>query len=103
MVGVPGRVIHHHDDVQKKRHETAQKLGFDAYGATSDAPDPVATAINKMLDHIHAMDEKMETMCGALKQFGAEIDVTNLPDLGSCSISTAAQSDADEPEKIETN
>ena len=56
-----------------------------------------------MLDHIHAMDEKMETMCGALKQFGAEIDVTNLPDLGSCSISTATQNEGDEPEKIETN
>ena len=103
VVGVPGRVIHHHDDAQKKRDEIAQKLGFDAYGATRDAPDPVATAINKMLDHIHAMDEKMEAMCGALKQFGAEIDVTNLPDLGSCSISTTAQNESDEPEKIETN
>jgi serine O-acetyltransferase len=103
VVGVPGRVIHHQDDVQEKRDAIAQKLGFDAYGATRDAPDPVATAINKMLDHIHAMDEKMEAMCGALKQFGAEIDVSNLPDLGSCNISTTAQNDGDEPEKIETN
>ena len=64
----------------------------------------MATAINKMLDHIHAMDEKMETMCGALKQFGAEIDVSNLPDLGSCSISTTGADDGDDDaEKIETN
>jgi serine O-acetyltransferase len=103
VVGVPGRVIHRHDGTQQKRDEMAQKLGFDAYGATSDAPDPVATAINKMLDHIHAMDEKMETMCGALKQFGAEIDVTTLPDLGSCSISTATNNKAEDVEKIETN
>lgn len=103
VVGVPGRVIHHHDDTQQRRDAIAQKLGFDAYGATRDAPDPVATAINKMLDHIHAMDEKMEVMCGALKQFGAEIDVSNLPDLGSCSITTSAQDEGDEPEKIETN
>jgi hypothetical protein len=48
------------------------------------------------------MDEKMETMCGALKQFGAETDVTNLPDLGSCSLSTSAPDDEDEAEKIET-
>jgi len=80
----------------------AQKLGFDAYGATRDAPDPVATAINKMLDHIHAMDEKMEIMCGALKQFGAEIDVDKLPDLGSCSIATSAEV-TDDAEKIESN
>jgi serine O-acetyltransferase len=103
VVGVPGRVIHHHDDAQKKRDEIAQKLGFDAYGATRDAPDPVATAINKMLDHIHAMDAKMEVMCGALKQFGAEIDVAKLPDLGDCSITTSAKDKGDEPEKIETN
>jgi len=103
VVGVPGRVIHHqHDEDQKKRNEIAQKLGFDAYGATSDAPDPVATAINKMLDHIHVMDEKMETMCAALKQFGAEIDVSNLPDLGSCSLSSSADEN-DEADKIETN
>ena len=104
VVGVPGRVIHQHDEDQKKRNEIAEKLGFDAYGATRDAPDPVATAINRMLDHIHAMDEKMEVMCGALKQFGAEIDVSKLPDLGSCSISTNTDDDdSDEAEKIETN
>lgn len=102
VVGVPGRVIHHHDDEHVKRVKTAQKLGFDAYGATRDAPDPVATAINKMLDHIHVMDEKMETMCGALKQFGAEIDVSNLPDLGSCSI-TSTVIEEDDVEKIEPN
>jgi len=103
VVGVPGRVIHHHDDDQIKRDALAEKLGFDAYGATRDAPDPVATAINKMLDHIHAMDEKMETMCGALKQFGAEIDVKKLPDLDSCSISTDGSDEGDEADKIETN
>lgn len=103
VVGVPGRVIHHHDDAQIKRDAIAQKLGFDAYGATQDAPDPVATAINKMLDHIHVMDEKMEIMCAALKQFGTEIDVTNLPDLGSCSLSGGNDKEADDVEKIETN
>ena len=49
------------------------------------------------------MDEKMETMCGALKQFGAEIDVTNLPDLGSCSLSSTVPDEDDDAEKIETN
>lgn len=104
VVGVPGRVIHRHDDAQIKRNEYAEKLGFDAYGATRDAPDPVATAINKMLDHIHAMDDRMEKMCGALKQFGAEIDVSTLPDLDSCSISTTtADESTEDVDKIETN
>jgi serine O-acetyltransferase len=101
VVGVPGRVIHHQDDAEEKRNATAEKLGFDAYGATRDAPDPVATAINKMLDHIHVMDEKMETMCGALKQFGAEIDVSRMPDLDECTIATSTHDDADDAGKIE--
>ncbi len=103
VVGVPGRVIHRHGETQQKRDAVAQKLGFDAYGATRDAPDPVATAINKMLDHIHVMDEKMETMCVALKQFGVEIDASTLPDLGSCAISNSAEDDSNNAEKIETN
>lgn len=102
VVGVPGRIVHHKTEDHKKRQAMAEKMGFDAYGATQDAPDPVATAINKMLDHIHAMDEKMEVMCGALKQFGAEIDVSKLPDLGSCSISSNSDDLDEEKDKIET-
>jgi len=103
VVGVPGRLVRREQpqdaEGQEKREAIAEKMGFDAYGATREAPDPVATAINRMLDHIHAMDEKMETMCGALKQLGTEIDVTNLPDLGPCNI--ASSEDGDEPKKIE--
>ena len=102
VVGVPGRVVHQKDEDQKKRDAIAEKMGFEAYGATKDAPDPIATAINRMLDHIHAMDDKMEKMCGALKQLGTEIDVTNLPDLGSCEIKSNQADPDEEAEKIET-
>jgi serine O-acetyltransferase len=103
VVGVPGRLVrreqHQDAESQQKREAIAEKMGFDAYGATKEAPDPVATAINRMLDHIHAMDQKMENMCAALKQLGTEIDVTNLPDLGPCNISSTAQDG--EAQKIE--
>jgi serine O-acetyltransferase len=105
VVGVPGRLVRKQEkpdrEAQQKRHATAEKLGFDAYGATRDAPDPVATAINRMLDHIHVMDEKMETMCGAIKHLGIEIDTSNLPDLGPCEIHSAEKEQDIEPEKIE--
>jgi serine O-acetyltransferase len=105
VVGVPGRLVRKHDAAEKrtaeKRNATAEKLGFDAYGATREAPDPVATAINRMLDHIHIMDERMQSMCAALKQLGTEIDVSNLPDLGPCEIDSVETSEAAEPEKIE--
>jgi hypothetical protein len=45
------------------------------------------------------MDEKMENMCAALKQLGTEIDVSNLPDLGPCNISSSIQDD--DVQKIE--
>ncbi len=104
VVGVPGRLVRHKEEPhenQEKRDATAEKLGFDAYGATKEAPDPVATAINSMLDHIHVMDEKMLTMCAALKQLGMEVDVSNLPDLGPCDISPSGKDDDQKPEKIE--
>ncbi len=106
VVGVPGRLVRKHDAVdekaEKKRHATAEKLGFDAYGATREAPDPVASAINSMLDHIHVMDEKMLMMCAALKHLGTEIDVSNLPDLGPCEIHSVEKAEDGEPEKIES-
>ena len=69
----------------------AKKMGFDAYGVVQDAPDPVATAINCMLDHIHVMDEKMERMCKSLKALDAELDDIQLPSLGALEIQTESR------------
>ena len=105
VVGVPGRLVRKHDtadtEAEQQRHATAEKLGFDAYGATREAPDPVATAINRMLDHIHVMDEQMANMCAALKQLGMEVDVSILPDLGPCEMLSDEAAREAEPEKIE--
>lgn len=99
VIGVPGRVIERDksDEAASRRAETAKKMGFDAYGVVQDAPDPVATAINCMLDHIHVMDEKMERMCKSLKALDAELDDIQLPKLGHLEIDT--QSDENESER----
>ncbi|MBK1643815.1 serine O-acetyltransferase [Thiocapsa imhoffii] len=71
VVGVPGRIIEPPQDAaSQRRADTAKRIGFDAYGATRDAPDPVANAINRMLDHIHHMDQRMERMSQALELNG---------------------------------
>ncbi|VAW73478.1 Serine acetyltransferase [hydrothermal vent metagenome] len=94
VIGVPGRVIERNvSDKADQRAKTAKKMGFDAYGVAQDAPDPVATAINCMLDHIHAMDEKMDRMCKALKAMDAELDDIQLPKLGALEIKTESTSD----------
>jgi len=97
VVGVPGQVVKAKvkqaaSSEDKRRHATAKKLGFDAYGATSDAPDPVAHAINSLLDHVHVMDSKMTAMCDSIKQLDAGFNDVRLPDLGDCGIGKSDES-----------
>jgi len=97
VVGVPGRIISmvetdKEKSKEKSRKEMAEKIGFDAYGMHDEMPDPVANAINNMLDHMHSTDKKLEEMCGAIKGLGAEIVEMQLPDLGPCEISSAVSS-----------
>ncbi|MDH5228824.1 MAG: serine O-acetyltransferase [Gammaproteobacteria bacterium] len=99
VVGVPGRTVMREKvetDVSKRREAIAKKMGFDSYGTTQDMPDPVARAVNGMLDHIHAMDQRLESMCKAIKALGAEIDDSKLPDLENCEISSSESDTKDE-------
>ncbi len=92
VVGIPGRVVSRKvDEHAERRRAIAEKIGFDAYGTTQDMPDPVANAINCMLDHIHAMDSKMEEMCKGLKALGAELGDVPVPPLGSCEIRNSSE------------
>jgi len=87
VVGVPGRLVKAiHVEPDEKRQAIARKMGFDAYGTTKDMPDPVATAVNGILDHIHAMDQRLEDMCRSMKALGAEIAELDLPDIDSCAL-----------------
>ena len=84
VVGIPGRVVKQAtapDEHDERRRAFAKKIGFDAYGASQDMPDPVANAIDRMLDHIHAMDSKLEMLCNALKKADIEIKDMPLPEL----------------------
>jgi len=86
VVGVPGRLVSAPHEPDEKRQAIAKKMGFNAYGATRDMPDPVATAVNGILDHIHVMDRRLEDMCKGLKDLGAEVGDLNLPDLETCAL-----------------
>ena len=89
VVGVPGRLVERTTvpkEMAPHRVELARKMGFDAYGMSKDMPDPVANAINCMLDHIHASDKRAERMCQALKDMGAKLPDAELPSLASCEV-----------------
>ena len=75
--------------VVKDVPENATVVGIHGHNVTSSSmPDPVASAIDVMLDHIHAMDTQMQNMCKSLKSLGSELDIVKLPDLGGCEISS---------------
>jgi serine O-acetyltransferase len=55
------------------------RIGFDAYGAGQDMPDPVVQSVNALLDHIRLLDARVEEMCAALRKLGADCDLPPLP------------------------
>ncbi|EGV20058.1 serine O-acetyltransferase [Thiocapsa marina] len=95
VVGVPGRIIEPAKDATtRRRADTAKRIGFDAYGATRDAPDPIANAINRMLDHIHHMDQRVEQMSRALESRGIMQHFEHDPTLDEVEIPPATDSPA---------
>jgi serine O-acetyltransferase len=101
VVGVPGRVAQSRkaEGPHEHRQQIARKMGFDAYGTTKEMPDPVAVAINCMLDHIHAMDRKMEEMCTVLKEIGVDAGDVEFPELSACEVMSTSP-EAEQAEKI---
>jgi serine O-acetyltransferase len=94
VVGIPGHVVKRRkSDAERERREAmARKIGFDAYGASRDMPDPVERAIDCILDHLHAMDGRMEEVSRRLEAMGVDMGDMALPALGndidSCNVVT---------------
>jgi serine O-acetyltransferase len=96
VIGVPGRLIKQSipDPIAQRRAALAAQIGFDAYGATRGIPDPVATAINRMLDHIQVLDQRIDDLIQTLDKHGIAITVEQLPDLKNCELDSATDHDS---------
>ncbi|PRY65087.1 serine O-acetyltransferase [Vreelandella songnenensis] len=89
VVGIPGKVVKRAEpDVEEalevdpaRREAICQKFGFDAYGVSQDMPDPVARSMQAMLDHMHAVDERIERMCSTLRKLDESYREGRLPEL----------------------
>jgi serine O-acetyltransferase len=89
VVGIPGRVITQKaPESNTDRDKIAYKMGFDPYGATADMPDPVANAINHMLDHIHLLDQHVECMRKVLQDAGLACPEQSMPELDVSELDT---------------
>lgn len=87
VVGIPAHIVDAKAKQDKARRDAmAQKIGFDAYGATGDVPDPIANAINLMLDHIHQLDKQIEDMQQVLNSAGIDCHRQSVPKLDDCEI-----------------
>jgi len=77
VVGIPGRLIAPKADSAKTRQraETARRMGFDAYGQTPEMPDPVAHAIDLMLDHMHLVDRRLKVLASELSKAGIKVSM----------------------------
>ncbi|WP_235041352.1 serine O-acetyltransferase [Vreelandella profundi] len=91
VVGIPGKIVTRaNPDVEEaldvdpaRREAICQKFGFDAYGVSQDMPDPVARSMQAMLDHMHAVDERIERMCSTLRKLDDNYRDGQLPALRS--------------------
>ncbi|MDQ2696321.1 MAG: serine O-acetyltransferase [Pseudomonadota bacterium] len=91
VVGVPGRVVER-SHAERIHREFARKL-FDAYGITPDMPDPEASAINHMVDHIQCLDHALKAMCSTLRAQGMDPGEVRLPDLNTEGLQAASGRD----------
>src|SRR6266571_3165764 len=74
-LGIPARVIL--DEQDKTREEKAAKLGFSAYAVTAKAgDDPLAKAVQGLLDHSVEMDERIELILNQIEELRAEREDT---------------------------
>jgi serine O-acetyltransferase len=72
-LGIPARVILGEQD--KTREEKAASLGFSAYAVTSKAEDdPLAKAVQGLLDHSVEMDKRIELILQQIEQIRADRD-----------------------------
>ncbi len=75
VVGIPGRIIFkggEHDSEKRESQTATENLSFDAYGITPDMPDPIARAMRQLLDHMHAVDQKVNKINKEMARMGRD-------------------------------
>ncbi len=89
VVGIPAHIVKSKTEQSKEnkdRDAIADKIGFDAYGTRADMPDPVAYAINHMLDHIQRLDRQLLEMKGVINDAGIDYQPSEIEKLSDCEI-----------------
>lgn len=82
VVGIPGHIVtKRHDEKAEQRKKIADKIGFTAYAQAPDSADPVAQAVDRILEHLHAVDERINDIDEKMASAGMAEEVEELPEL----------------------
>ena len=79
-VGIPARIVE--AITATKREEAAARIGFTAYAISSDNDDPMVQAVQKLLDHAIANEERLNKLVARLEA-GGSVDCADLRDVES--------------------
>jgi serine O-acetyltransferase len=104
VVGIPGRIVAPKPStaISQQREAMARKIGFDAYGQTQQMQDPIAHAIDLMLDHMHLVDQKMKALSAALQQAGIKVNL-ELPELQVSNLEESPNNDPPKRDSTQRN
>jgi serine O-acetyltransferase len=75
VVGVPGRIAGEAggDAAASEREKTAERLGFAAYGQVKNLSDPMAQAVDSLLDHAKSVENQLRDINETLRKLGIEV------------------------------
>jgi len=94
VVGIPGRIVRKPDpELDKRRKDIADKIGFDAYGMVDEMPDPIARSVNNLMDHMLAVDDKINNICKSLHKLGDTSCDEAMPELKASHVESLADGD----------
>ncbi len=80
VIGIPGHTVKPRvAEEHLKRAQMAKRIGFDAYGLSRQMSDPVAHAVDCILDHLHVTDERLTFILVKLAQSGVDVGVLEIP------------------------
>ncbi len=71
-VGIPARILD--DETQAVREQTAEKMGFSAYGIGASMNDPVLSAIHGLIDHTVEADKRIDYILEQLTRLGVKVE-----------------------------
>jgi serine O-acetyltransferase len=86
VVGIPGHIVRRKDQPRTQEAVNEALMGFDAYGAGQDIPDPVQRALTALSEHIKLLDHQLKQTQEALAKVGGSIQSDSLPDLDVCAV-----------------